>query len=414
MNKSLLNNFLIVLCKVIFVCSVMLVSIVITRVFGVEKLGLYVTFVLYSGFASLIFLYGNASKVLYYLPGNAEYVVSYLKAIFKNKLIIASYMMLVIVVFSYIIHIKEQEIHLSIIVLTVFSMVSCLTYNSLFLNVFNSIKQPVKGMLLFQVLPQLCLIFYVSIFYFFDEVFIHYQFEWLLVASYLTAIVISLPFILSSFEIKLTSKYNKLSYFKGSWSYFLGAVSFYLLGNTDLLIVTRVFGQEQIAAYSLAVKFNSLVLFANVLVNSSFIPNLRVMLKERKSIKNLIYKYTLLIFLFSIFVSIVVYIPFDFWIGLWDSSLYDYYSTFIILGVAGIVQSLFILTPACLLCTNRQKENAKIEFVTFVLNLILSLSLLYFVGVNGVALATLISVAIAGIIRSLLLLNIFRSKEVLL
>lgn len=183
-------------------------------------------------------------------------------------------------------------------------------------------------------------------------------------------------------------------------SFFFITIGYYLLGATDIMILSFWFGSDVVGGYSAAASIAALIMtFCTAF--TSFIPKIAKLYHDNQTdilekmylrITKIISIMTLPLLIYFIFFNKMI-------LGFYGEPFTKYSSVLIILSISYMLDAGTGPTGALLNMTEFENTEMKFVLSLFVINVILNLLLIPIWGPNGAALATLISYAAINIIK---------------
>lgn len=177
------------------------------------------------------------------------------------------------------------------------------------------------------------------------------------------------------------------------------AISWWILNASDRIIITYLISASATGILSLANKFPSVYMTAYNIFNMAWTESVALYIKDKDS-EEYISKISNIIFnLFSsMALGIIAIIPFVFNIFI-NEKFKDSYYLIPILMVAAIFNMLIGLISVIYVAKKDTKAIAKTSFLTAIINIIIDLSLVNFIGVYAATISTLIAYMLMAIYR---------------
>jgi O-antigen/teichoic acid export membrane protein len=240
--------------------------------------------------------------------------------------------------------------------------------------------------------------------------------EQLLVEVYLLGFLL-LSF-LSSFQIyslfntlekpnKNSEIFSTIEIFKTSFPMALSAIAYFIMQSIDIIILSIYEGFDQIAYYSVSVKLAMVTTLALMSVNIVIAPRIAEIYEKREfqSLQQLIKHSTRIIFLISICVLSILFFFSEEILNLFGEGYVVAKKALIFLLAAQFFNSVSGPGAIYLNMTGRQKTLNKILITGLAINITLNFYLIPTHGINGAAMATLISLIIWNSITTLLIFS---------
>jgi len=240
--------------------------------------------------------------------------------------------------------------------------------------------------------------------------------EQLLVEAYLSGFLL-LSF-LSSFRVyrlfsglekptKNSEMFSTVEVFKTSFPMALSAIAYFIMQSIDIIILSVYEGFDQIAYYSVSVKLAMVTTLALMSVNIVIAPRIAEIYekKELQSLQQLIKHSTRIIFLISICVLSILFFFSEEILNLFGEGYVVAKNALIFLLAAQFFNSVSGPGAIYLNMTGRQKTLNKILIAGLAANITLNFYLIPTHGINGAAIATLLSLIIWNSIITLLIFS---------
>ncbi|WP_347373633.1 flippase [Aequorivita sp. Q41] len=195
------------------------------------------------------------------------------------------------------------------------------------------------------------------------------------------------------------TKYKVASFLKDSFPMFLSASMIVLLGWADTIILGIYEDSATVGMYSVALKIATVVSFSLQAVDSILAPKLSHAYHGGNYLlfKKLIKFATYINALFSITSVVGIFLFKDFILNIFGSEFIAASTALLILCVGQLFNSVVGPVGSIFQMTGYQKVFQNILVVSFIINLILNLTLVTAYGINGVAFATAFSLIFSKI-----------------
>lgn len=410
MIKQFINNSLItIFLKFTSALLKFLIIIYITNTFGASEFGAYNFAMSVFLFINLVFRYGF-DVYLQKESASLELKNKYFKSIsiFFNVVwisiisVIAITLILELGLYFFIQNIDSEKYkYLSLLLIFGFaySILWILSYyfrgiGSGKLSVFNlEILFPVFQILAIFILKQFNLeVYSVLIYSFAISIFMS-------ILVYIFPIKGRITLLLTTYKFKFPK--IQIKYILQSYPFLLVSMSSMLLAWTDIYVISYFETNENIGIYSVVTKIGLLILFPASAV-SIFFSNKVVEFMQLNNYESLnkyfrIATFSLFFISFTMFILINyfdVYILSLFGEVFTSASLTLLLFSFaqLINGTAGVFESFFLMTKL-------RNVLMKLNIMIIIVNIILNIPLVYFYGINGAALATLIAIILNRLIQ---------------
>ena len=232
--------------------------------------------------------------------------------------------------------------------------------------------------------------FYFS--YKFDPIYVLY-FSILFITGVLLIVVYK---FLQKRDIHLFSngKYKK-AILKYSYPMFLTSSMMFFMSYVDSFMISYYLDEYQVGIYSACIKLSFLVTFVLASVNGFIAPKISKAYAcgDNKMVKKLYVDSIKLIVLVSSPIFLVLYLFPEFFLGLFGEEFKIAVVTLFIVNSAFLVNALCGSVGYMLNMTDNQHQFMKILLIGLVLNIVLNVFLIPIYGINGAAIATLISMS---------------------
>lgn len=193
--------------------------------------------------------------------------------------------------------------------------------------------------------------------------------------------------------------------FKTSSPMALSAIAYFIMQSVDIIILSIYEGFDQIAYYSVSVKLAMLTTLALMSVNIVIAPRIAEIYENQKKqkLQKLIKHSTRIIFLISICVLSVLFFFSEEILGLFGQGYVIANNALLFLLAAQFFNALSGPGAIYLNMTGRQKTLNKILVSALIINISLNFYLIPIQGINGAAIATLVSLIIWNTIATVLI-----------
>lgn len=193
--------------------------------------------------------------------------------------------------------------------------------------------------------------------------------------------------------------------FKTSSPMALSAIAYFIMQSIDIIILSIYEGFDQIAYYSVSVKLAMLTTLALMSVNIVIAPRIAEIYENQKmqKLQMLIKHSTRIIFLISICVLSVLFFFSEEILGLFGQGYVIANNALLFLLAAQFFNAISGPGAIYLNMTGRQKTLNKILVSALIINISLNFYLIPTLGINGAAIATLVSLIIWNTITTVLI-----------
>lgn len=228
--------------------------------------------------------------------------------------------------------------------------------------------------------------------YKFDPIYVLY-FSILFITSILLIVVYK---FLHKRDINLFSngKYKE-AILKYSYPMFLTSSMMFLMGYVDSFMISYYLDEYQVGIYSACIKLSFLVTFVLASVNGFIAPKISKAYTngDNKMVKKIYYDSIKLIVLVSSPIFLVLYLFPEFFLGLFGEEFKIAVVTLLIVNSAFLVNALCGSVGYMLNMTDNQHQFMKILLIGLLLNIMMNVFFIPIYGINGAAIATLISMS---------------------
>ena len=225
--------------------------------------------------------------------------------------------------------------------------------------------------------------------------------EWLIEAFLASFLLLSLTTLIQvgllfkKLNLPKNNDYN-FSYhqiFARSYPMALSAIAYFIMQSVDIIILTAYEGFESIAYYSVAVKLATVTALALMSVNIVVAPKIAEIYSTNDfdKLNKLINDSARIIFIISVPVLIILFVFSDFMLGLFGENYVLAREALLLLLGGQFFSSLCGPGAVYLNMTGKQKKLNTILILGLGINVILNLALIPAYGIEGAAVATLIS-----------------------
>ena len=184
--------------------------------------------------------------------------------------------------------------------------------------------------------------------------------------------------------------------FLTSYPMAISAIAYFIMQGIDVLILTIYSSFESVAYYSVAVKLSTLTALSLLSVNIVVAPKIAEIYEKRKTdeLQLLIKKSTRLIFVISIFLLSFIFLFSEHILSLFGPDYIVASAPLVILLSAQLYNSLSGPSAIYLNMTGKQRALNLILIIGLLTNIFLNLYLIPNYGMNGAAIATLVSLVL--------------------
>lgn len=379
-----------------------LTTVLITRLFGVGTFGNYSLVFALSQIISLLFTLGIPNTLIKII-GNHNF--SYLKA---KRLLIkglkgALIFSIIPVLFFYygsavlsqtVFH-NTQLIHYFLIAAIAIPL---FIVHEIFLYFLIATKNFMKYNLFMFVVPNVLLIVFLYIFFTTNQNN-HYTF----IAYTLAILITVLLEAVTIFELKPqkeTISISTVSLIKTASPLLFSGLFLYLLNYTNVIILGIMTNDEQVGIYNIAYKIGSVGFLVIVSVSTIITPKMAELYGQGNlsQLKKLTHNSTRLIAVLSLPIVLVLILFSNYILSFWGSQVVVGSTTLIIVSIGVFFSAIAGNVDQILNMTENQHILRNITFFSFFVNLILSYVLIPNYGIEGAAIASLITNVLINIL----------------
>lgn len=372
-----------------------LTTIIITRLFGLDTFGNYSLVFTIAQAAAMIFALGIPSALIKIVGNNNLNFLQAKKILIKAIKITAGISLIPILVFSFGADFISTEIFKSEELINYFLIITLsmplFIFHEIFLYFFIATKKFRQYNLFMFVLPNFFLIVFLYLFYYFNQPE-YYSF---LAFAVSILVVVTLEAI-TIFELnpkKETSFVSTRELVKIASPLMFSGLMLFLLNWTDVIMLGIMMKDEDVGIYNVAYKVGSVGYLVIVSVNLIIMPKMAELYGQGKmlELKKLIHNSTRLIAVLSIPIVLVLIFFREFILSLFDEDAIKGAASLIIVALGVLFSAVCGNIDQILNMTNNEKIFRNIAFGCFFVNLVLNYFLIPYYGIEGSALASLIT-----------------------
>ncbi len=209
---------------------------------------------------------------------------------------------------------------------------------------------------------------------------------------------------LQEIDIFIKGKYeNKILAY--SYPMFLTSSMMFLMGHVDSFMISYYLDVYQVGLYNACINLSFAITFMLASVNGFIAPKISQAYSrgDNKKVKELYVNSIKLIFISTTPVFILLYIFPEFFLGLFGNEFLIATSTLMIVNTAFLINVLSGSVGYLLNMTDNQHIFMRILSIGLLLNIVLNIFLIPMYGINGAAIATLISMGFWNIVSLIVL-----------
>jgi len=397
MKEILKGTFIIFVFKVLGAISLFLTYILIPRYYGVEAFGIFNLIFAMMLIGTVIARIGLDTYVLRILSSKNDYneISLFLKEVFKIISIGAILVSLFIFLFSdlfdkYIfksIDASNYLIGLTLIILPytffnvlpeIFRGFDELKWYSFFRNLSQN----------FTILFLLAITIFTSTFY--SPIYIVYT-----AITFITlTMIILMYFFLKNKKINVFSKGKyKEKILKHSYPMFLASSIMFIMGYVDSFMISYYLDEYQVGIYNACISLSMLLTFVPMAIGGFISPKVSQAYSENKPLKvQEIFKHSLIIItVVTVPIFLIMYSYSEFFLNLFGSEFTVATVTLLITNIAFLSEALCGPVGFILNMTDNQHIFMKILIIALLINIVFNAILIPTYGINGAAIALLLS-----------------------
>lgn len=260
-----------------------------------------------------------------------------------------------------------------------------------FLNFFVATKNFLKFNVFMFVLPNVFFLFLLLLFTISKE---NQYFTFIFYAiSILTTVLIELFFVFKKHTKTTIEKISSFQILQFSSPMMLSSLMLFLLNWTAIFMLGAMVTEQELGIYNLSYKLASLAMLVIISMNVVLAPKIAELYKTNnlKELHSVIKKATRLVIILT--TPIVLFLLFfsNFVLGVFGSNFVQGKTALIIISVGVLLNVLTGNVDQILNMTSHQKILKNITILGFLLNVLLNLVLIPIYGINGAAIASLIT-----------------------
>lgn len=375
--------------------SSFITTILITRFFGIETFGNYSLVFALSQIVALFFTLGIPNTLIKIIGNNNFNLVQAQKLLIKGLKGAIVLSILPILIFYFGSEFLSQNVFHNIPLKNYFLIVAIaiplFIVHEIVLYFFIATKNFMKYNLFMFVIPNFLLILFLSLFYSLDKNN-HYTFIAFSIAILITVLIETLTI----FELKPQKEVisiSTLELIKTASPLLFSGLFLYLLNYTNVIMLGIMTNQTQVGIYNIAYKIGSVGFLVIVSVSTIITPKMAELYGKGNlsELKKLTHNATRLIALLSIPIVIILVIFSKFILSYWGNEVVAGSSTMIIVSIGVLFSAMAGNVDQILNMTENQHVLRNITIISFFVNLGLSYLLIPLYGIEGAAIASLIT-----------------------
>lgn len=185
---------------------------------------------------------------------------------------------------------------------------------------------------------------------------------------------------------------------------------FLIMNWTDTLMLSAFRGEDEVGIYNTSLKIAALNSIILVAINSIAMPKFAELYirNEKQAFKNFVKQSTLLMFLVSFPVLLVIFLFPKFLLGIFGDEFTIGITALLILAFGQFFSAISGSTVQILNMTGRHKQARNILIISTVINIALNFYLIPIYGINGAAIATAFSTVLWNVLAVLYIYKYFK------
>ncbi len=377
-------------------------TIIITKLFGINTFGNYSLIFAIAQIAALFFTLGIPNTLIK-IVGNENFNYLQAKELLKNGLkgsLLFSIIPMLIFYFGS--DFFSETIFNNIQLKNYFLIIAIATplfiVHEILLYFFIATKNFMKYNLFMFVLPNVILIIFLFMFY---NLKLENQYTFIAFSiSILITVLIEVATIFNLKKQKATSSISTLNLIKTASPLLFSGLFIYLLNNANIILLGFLSDETQVGIYNIAYKIGSIGFLIIVSVSTIITPKMAELYGENNmlELKKLTHKATQLIAVLSIPLVLILILFSKFILSFWGEEIITGGTAMIIISIGVLLSAIAGNVDQILNMTNNQNILRNITIFSFFVHIIISFFLIKNYGINGAAIATLITNVLINIL----------------
>ena len=370
-------------------------TFLITRLFGIETFGNYSLVFALSQSAALFFTLGIPNTLIKIIGNNNFNFLQAKKLLIKGLKAALVFSILPMLFFYFGSEVLSQNIFHNITLRNYFLIVSItiplFIVHEIFLYFLIATKNFMKYNLFMFVIPNLLLILLIYLFHNFDC-----QNHFTFIAFAIAILITILIEAFAIFELKPKKEVisiSTLGLIKTASPLLFSGLFLYLLNYTNVILLGIMTDETQVGIYNIAYKIGSVGFLVIVSVSTIITPKMAELYGQGNlsDLKKLTQNATRLIAFLSIPIVLILVIFSKFILSYWGNEAVTGSLTMIIVSIGVLFSAISGNVDQILNMTENQKVLRNITIVSFFVNLVLSYFLIPNYGIEGAAIASLLT-----------------------
>ncbi|WP_430399721.1 flippase [Flavobacterium sp.] len=387
------------LFRIFGLASSFLIVFFISRFFGVTNYGNYSLSFTISQATAMIFALGIPNALIL-VVGNRKLSLKEAKTLLFKGIKIALLFSIIPFLFFFFYADIISEVFGSLKLIPFFKIISAIIplfiIHELFLYYFIAIKNFKLYNIFMFVLPNIILGLFLILFYFFDT-----KDFFTLLAFAITMLLVVLGEYFLTYESKLPNiSISTKSLIKVAFPMLFSGLLLYLLNWTDVIMLGLMTDEKQVGIYNIAYKIGSVGFLVIVSVSTIITPRMAELYGggNISELKKVIQNATQLIAILSIPLVFALIVLNEFILSFFGVEIIVGSSTLIIISLGVLFSAMAGNVDQILNMTNNQKILRNITIFSFFINVFLNYILIPLYGINGAAIASLVSNVIINLL----------------
>ena len=370
-------------------------TILITRLFGVETFGNYSLVFALSQIVALFFTLGIPNTLIKIIGNNNFNFYQAKKLLIKGLKVALVFSLLPVLFFYFCSNYLSQNIFHNIPLTNYFLIVSITVplfiVHEIFLYFLIATKNFMKYNLYMFVIPNVFLMLFIYLFHNFNS-----QNHFTFVAFAISIFITVLFEVFTIFELKPQKEVisiSMLALIKTASPLLFSGLFLYLLNYTNVILLGIMTNETQVGIYNIAYKIGSVGFLVIVSVSTIITPKMAELYGQGNllELKKLTHNATRLIAVLSIPIVLIIVVFSKYILSYWGNEVVNGSATMIIVSIGVLFSAIAGNVDQILNMTENQLILRNITVVSFFVNLGLSYYLIPIYGIEGAAIASLIT-----------------------
>jgi len=375
--------------------SSFITTILITRFFGIETFGNYSLVFAIAQIVALLFTLGIPNTLIKIIGNNNFNFLQAKKLLIKGLKASVAFSIIPILFFYFGADFFSIKVFNNIQLRNYFVLVALtiplFIVHEIMLYFFIATKNFMKYNVFMFVIPNVLLLLFIFLFHYYNQEN-HYTFLAFAIAIFITVVFEAF----SIFELKPQKEVlsiSTLGLLKTASPLLFSGLFLYLLNYTNVIILGIMTNETQVGIYNIAYKIGSVGFLIIVSVSTIITPKMAELYGNGNisQLKKLTHNATRLIAVLSIPIVLVLVVFSKFILSFWDDEVVAGSTTLIIVSIGDLFSAMAGNVDQILNMTNNQNILRNITIFSFFVNLILSYVLIPSYGIEGAAIASLVT-----------------------